>query len=72
VALAARGVLHAEEEKTLKLFTSVTYTLPDGARAAAEQTGAGHVEQLLRGCEQQRPQLWAELIRAPSRRGSPG
>ena len=62
-ALAARGVLHAEEKKTLKVFTSVAYSLPDAARAAAEQTGAGHVEQMLRACEQQRPQLWAELIR---------
>jgi hypothetical protein len=62
-ALAARGVLYAEEKKTLKVFTSVAYSLPDAARAAAEQTGAGHVEQMLRACEQQRPQLWAELIR---------
>jgi hypothetical protein len=63
-ALAARGVLHAEEKKTLKVFTSVAYSLPDTTRAAMEQTGAGHVEQMLRACEQQRPQLWAELIRS--------
>ena len=62
-ALAARGVLQAEEKKTLKVFTSIAYSLPDGARAAAEQTGAAHVEQMLRSCEQQRPRLWAELIR---------
>lgn len=62
-ALAARGVLHAEEKKTLKVFTSIAYTLPDATRAAAEQTGAGHVEQMLRACEQQRPQLWVELTR---------
>ena len=62
-ALAARGVLRAEEKKTLKVFTSISYSLPDGARAAAEQTGAAHVEQMLRSCEQQRPRLWAELIR---------
>ncbi|MFL5381606.1 MAG: hypothetical protein ACJ8GN_03705 [Longimicrobiaceae bacterium] len=62
-ALAARGVLHAEEKKTLKVFTSVTYLLPEHARMAAEQTGAGHVEQMLRACQQQRPQLWAALIR---------
>ena len=61
-ALAARGVLHAEEKKTLKVFSSVTYSLPGHTRAAAEQTGAGHVEQMLRACEQQRPQLWAALI----------
>jgi hypothetical protein len=62
-ALAARGVLHAEEKKTLKVFTSITYSLPGHARAAAEQTGAGHVEQMLRACQQQRPQLWAALVR---------
>jgi len=62
-ALAARGVLHAEEKKTLKVFTSITYTLPDATRAAAEQTGAAHVEQMLRACEQQRPQLWVALTR---------
>ena len=63
-ALAARGVLQAEEKKTLMVFTSVAYSLPDVVRAAAEQTGAGHVEQMLRACEQQRPQLWVELIRS--------
>jgi hypothetical protein len=60
-ALAARGVLHAEEKKTLKVFTSVTYSLPPATRAAAEQTGAGHVEQMLRACQQQRPKLWSDL-----------
>jgi hypothetical protein len=61
--LAARGVLHAQEKKALKVFTSVTYSLPEHTRVAAEQTGAGHVDQMLRVCEQQRPQLWAALIR---------
>ena len=62
-ALAARGVLVAEEKKTLKVFTSVAYSLPPATRAAAEQTGAGHVEQMLRACRQQRPKLWADLDR---------
>lgn len=62
-ALAARGVLHAAEKKTLKVFSSVTYSLPPATRAAAEQTGAGHVEQMLRACEQQRPKLWTDLVR---------
>jgi len=61
-ALAQRGVLHAEEKKTLKVFTSVTYSLPEN-RFAAEQSGFAHVEQMLRACEQQRPQLWAALVR---------
>lgn len=62
-ALAARGVLHAEEKKTLKVFTTVSYSLPPAALAAAEQTGYAHVEQMLRACEQQRPPLWAALTR---------
>ena len=62
-ALARRGVLHAEEKKTLKIFTSVNFSLPPESRAAAEQTGYAHVEQMLRACEQQRPQLWNALVR---------
>jgi hypothetical protein len=61
--LATRGVLHAEEKKTLKFFTSVTYSLPDHARRAAEQGGTAHVEQTLAAAQQQRPQLWAQLTR---------
>ena len=61
--LARRGVLHAEEKKTLKIFTSVNYSLPPEVRFAAEQTGFAHVEQMLRACEQQRPQLWNALLR---------
>lgn len=62
-ALAQRGVLHAEEKKTLKIFTSVTYSLPDHARHAAEQGGTAHVEQTLAAAQQQRPQVWALLTR---------
>jgi hypothetical protein len=61
--MAHRGVLYAEEKKTLKIFSSVTYHLPDHTRHAAEQTGAAHVEQMLAATQQQRPQLWALLTR---------
>ncbi|HSU13852.1 hypothetical protein [Longimicrobium sp.] len=61
--LAARGVLAAEEKKTLKIFTSVTYSLPDHARRAAEQGGTAHVEQMLNATQHQRPQIWAQLTR---------
>ena len=61
--LASRGVLHAEERKTLKIFTSVTYHLPDYARWSAEQTGFAHVEQMLNATAHQRPQLWNALTR---------
>lgn len=60
-ALAARGILHAESKTTLKVFTSVTYTFPDHARAAAEQGGTQHVQALLDACRQQRPDVWKEL-----------
>jgi len=60
-ALAARGILHADQKTTLKVFTSVTYSLPDHARAAAEQGGTQHVQALLDACRQQRPELWQEL-----------
>lgn len=61
--LASRGVLHAEEKKTLKIFTSVNYSLPEHVRRAAEQGGTAHVEQTLAAAQQQRPQIWAQLTR---------
>jgi hypothetical protein len=63
-ALATRGVLHAEEKKTLKLFTSITYSLPPAVLAAAQQTGVAAQEQLLAACEQQRPAVWKALLEA--------
>ena len=63
IALAARDVVHAEEKKTLKIFTSVVFSLPDASRAAAEQSGWAHVQQMLQNCEQQRPQLWNALMK---------
>ena len=60
-ALAARGVLHADHKTTLKVFTSVTYTFPGHARAAAEQGGTQHVQALLDACRQQRPDVWKEM-----------
>lgn len=63
-ALAHRGVLHAQEKKTLKVFSSIEYTLPDHARAAAEQGGTRHVEAMLDACRQQRPRLWNDLTAA--------
>jgi hypothetical protein len=63
-ALSARGILHAETKTTLKVFTSVSYTLPDHARAAAEQGGTGHVQAMLENCRQQRADLWKALTGA--------
>lgn len=62
--LASRGVLHAEEKKTLKVFSSVTYSLPADARAAAEAAGTDHAQRLLSECQQQRPELWTTMTRA--------
>jgi hypothetical protein len=61
--LAMRGVLAAEEKKTLKFFTTVTYSLPPHTRQAAEQGGTAHVEGMLNAAQQQRPQIWAQLTR---------
>lgn len=63
IALAARDVLAAEEKKTLKIFTTVAFSLPDASRAAAEQSGWAHVQQMLQNCQQQRPQLWNALTK---------
>ncbi|HET7232491.1 MAG TPA: hypothetical protein VFJ16_20955 [Longimicrobium sp.] len=63
-ALAGRGILHADQKTTLKVFTSVTYALPDHVRAAAEQGGTQHVQAMLDACRQQRPELWKELTDA--------
>jgi len=65
--LAERGVLHADTKTTLKVFTSVSYILPDFARAAAEQGGTQHVQVMLDGTRQQRPRLWTDLIAAIER-----
>ncbi|HEU4561117.1 MAG TPA: hypothetical protein VFS20_24915 [Longimicrobium sp.] len=62
-ALAARGILHGEQKTTLKVFTSVDYSLPPHARAAAEQGGTQHVQAMLENCRQQRPQLWNDLVK---------
>jgi hypothetical protein len=61
--LAQRGILHADVKTTLKIFTSVTYSLPDHVRYAAQQSGAAHVEQMLATTQQQRLQIWAQLTR---------
>ncbi|HET7462499.1 MAG TPA: hypothetical protein VFJ82_14695 [Longimicrobium sp.] len=60
-ALAQRGILHAEQKTTLKVFTSVNFTLPEHVRAAAEQGGTQHVQALLDACRTQRPDVWKEL-----------
>jgi hypothetical protein len=61
--LATRGVLHAEQKTTLKVFTSVTYSLPPAVRASAEQSGTAHVQEMLARCQHERPQVWNEIVR---------
>lgn len=63
-ALAERGIVHADARTTLKVFTSVTFTLPDAVRAAAEKGGTAHVQALLDNTRQQRPKLWDDLTTA--------
>jgi hypothetical protein len=61
--LATRGVLHAEQKTSLKIFTSVTYSLPPANLAAAERGGFAHVQEMLARCQRERPQVWEALIR---------
>jgi hypothetical protein len=62
--LGQRGVLQAEEKKTLKLFTSIVYTLPEANRAAVQSAGSEHVQALLAACERDHPELWTALLKA--------
>jgi hypothetical protein len=57
-------VLQAEEKKTLKLFTSIVYTLPEAKRAAVQSAGSEHVQALLAACERDQPELWTALLKA--------
>ncbi len=60
--LGARSLLGMREEKKLKIFTVHSYTLPDSTRALAQSTPLEPVQQLLRQCEQGRPQVWKALL----------
>jgi hypothetical protein len=56
--MAERGLLGREERKTMMVFTTVAYTLPDATRAAAERESVDAVQSLLRDAEQREPELF--------------
>jgi hypothetical protein len=61
--LAERGILDAEQKKTLKIFTSVTYSVPARVRDALQPSEVGDVKAVLAACEQQRPEVWSAMQR---------
>lgn len=61
--LAARGVVAAERKRTLRLFTSVAYSLPPHVRDDLTP-GLGGVGELLAACERQRPEVWIAMRRS--------
>lgn len=63
-ALAERGLLGREERKTMMVFTTVDYTLPDATRAAAERVSADAAQALLRDAEQREPALFKAVQKA--------
>lgn len=62
--LAERGLLAREERTTLKVFTTVSYTLPPETRAAAEREALEPVQALLRDAEQREPELHGAVRKA--------
>jgi hypothetical protein len=56
-ALHARGLLEAEERKTMMVFTTVAFSLPEGTRAAAAREPLEPVQALLREAGQREPEL---------------
>lgn len=62
--LSGRHLLTAEERKTLKVFTTIAYTLPDSTRAAAGREPLEPVQALLRDAEQREPELFKAVQKA--------
>lgn len=62
--MAERGLLGKEERKTMMVFTSVGYTLPDTTRAAAEAASLEAVQSLLREAEQRETELFRAVQKA--------
>lgn len=61
--LAKRGLLEVEEKKTLMVFTTAAFHLPEATRAAAGREPLEPVRALLHGAEQRRPELWKALVK---------
>jgi len=59
--MARRELLDRHEEKKLKIFTTTSYTLPEGTRALAKQQPVSPTRSLLENCQQNRAELWRLL-----------
>jgi hypothetical protein len=62
--LSGRDLLQAEERKTMKVFTTVAYMLPESTRAAAAREPLEPVHALLRDAEQREPELFKAVQKA--------
>lgn len=61
--MAARGVLDAVEKKTLKVFTTTDYRLPENTAVLAAKQPIEPLQGLLRACERERPEVWQGLVK---------
>ncbi len=59
--LAARGLVEARQERTLKIFTRTVFVLPEATRQLALNQPIQPVQQLLGWCQQTRPDVWESL-----------
>jgi hypothetical protein len=62
--LSGRGLLETEERKTMMVFTTVGYTLPESTRAAAAREPLEPVQALLRDAGQREPELFKAVQKA--------
>ena len=62
--LSSRGLLEAEEKKTLMVFTTVGYVLPASTRELASRHSVQPIKQLLAEVEQKEPELFKAVDKA--------
>jgi len=60
--MAARGLLETSEQRTLKVFTSVRYHLPEPIAALAARQSEASLQALLDDCQRTRPLVWKLLV----------
>lgn len=62
--LSGRGLLQTEERKTMRVFTTTGYALPEATRAAAARQPLEPVQALLREAEEGEPELFKAVNKA--------
>jgi hypothetical protein len=60
-AMAQRGLLETSERKTMMVFTTLDFVLPEATKSAAEREPLEPVQALLREAEQREPELFREV-----------